>query len=135
MNDCGDGSDELSCNYETCGSNQFTCGNGACIFASYICDGESDCLDGSDEADSLCVTPQPTCAPQEYMCKSGECIDINKVCNGMKDCPDNSDEKGCGEILKYETKGLLPNQLGILRRFTIIKFMSSSVKQNISSDV
>lgn len=54
-------------------------------------------MDGSDEVDSLCTTPQPTCAPQQYLCKSGECIDINKVCNGQKDCQDNSDEKGCGE--------------------------------------
>uniref|UniRef100_A0A3Q2Z4H2 Low-density lipoprotein receptor-related protein 2-like n=1 Tax=Hippocampus comes TaxID=109280 RepID=A0A3Q2Z4H2_HIPCM len=97
VNDCGDGSDELGCTYDTCSSSQFTCANGACIPASYTCDGESDCLDGSDEAASLCVTPQPTCAPQQYMCKSGACIDVKNVCNGVKDCQDNSDEKGCGE--------------------------------------
>lgn len=97
VNDCGDGSDELGCTYDTCSSNQFTCANGACISASFTCDGESDCMDGSDEADSLCVSPQPTCAPQQYMCTSGQCIDTSKVCNGQKDCDDNSDEKGCGE--------------------------------------
>lgn len=97
VNDCGDGSDELGCTYDTCGTHQFTCSNGACIPASFTCDGESDCMDGSDEVDSLCTTPQPTCSPQQYMCKSGQCIDINKVCNGQKDCQDNSDEKGCGE--------------------------------------
>lgn len=97
VNDCGDGSDELGCTYDTCSSFQFTCANGACVPASYACDGESDCLDGSDEAASLCVTPQPTCAPQQYMCKSGACIDVKNVCNGVKDCQDNSDEKGCGE--------------------------------------
>lgn len=97
MNDCGDGSDELGCTYDTCSSNQFTCSNGACIPTYFTCDGDSDCMDGSDEADSLCTTPQPTCSPQQYMCKSGECIDSSKVCNGQKDCQDNSDEKGCGE--------------------------------------
>lgn len=97
VNDCGDGSDELGCKYDTCSSNQFTCTNGACISSSFTCDGMSDCMDGSDEADSLCVSPQPTCAPQQYMCNSGQCIDASSVCNGQKDCQDNSDEKGCGE--------------------------------------
>ncbi|TNN26603.1 Low-density lipoprotein receptor-related protein 2 [Liparis tanakae] len=96
VNDCGDGSDELGCTYDTCSSSQFTCSNGACVPAAYTCDGQSDCTDGSDEAESLCVPPQPTCAPQQYMCKSGECVDDSKVCNGQKDCSDNSDEKGCG---------------------------------------
>lgn len=97
MNDCGDSSDELGCTYDTCSANEFTCKNGACIWGTYICDGEMDCADGSDEAESLCVTPQPTCAPNQYLCKSGECIDLHTVCNGQKDCADNSDEKGCGK--------------------------------------
>lgn len=97
VNDCGDGSDELGCTYDPCTSNQFTCSNGACISSVFTCDGMSDCMDGSDEADSLCVSPQPTCAPQHYMCKSGQCIDASRVCDGQKDCQDNSDEKGCGE--------------------------------------
>ncbi len=97
VNDCGDASDELGCTYETCSSEQFTCGNGVCISASSICDGYSDCLDGSDEVESLCSTPQPTCSPLHFMCTSGECIDNHKVCDGKKDCSDESDEKGCGE--------------------------------------
>lgn len=106
VNDCGDGSDELGCTYDTCASYQFTCGNGACISAYFACDGESDCLDGSDEAEGLCTSPQPTCAPGEYLCKSGQCIDIHKVCNAQTDCPDNSDEKGCGKRGRGRKEGL-----------------------------
>ncbi|MEQ2208192.1 hypothetical protein XENOCAPTIV_018968, partial [Xenoophorus captivus] len=120
--DCANAADELqNCPNRTCHlnefacanglcilipyhSSQFTCSNGACIPPSYTCDGDNDCLDGSDEADSLCVTPQPTCSPQQYMCNSGECIDLQKVCNGQKDCQDNSDEKGCGYRLMPDGK-------------------------------
>ena len=33
----------------TCGSDQATCQNGECILRSGLCDGHTDCSDGSDE--------------------------------------------------------------------------------------
>ena len=35
---------------KTCGSDKFKCNSGECIFSGYVCDGEMDCPDGSDEA-------------------------------------------------------------------------------------
>lgn len=97
MNDCGDGSDEIGCVYDTCSSREFTCQNGMCIPSSFVCDGAIDCRDGSDELEGLCSSPAPTCAPGQFLCHTGECIDNSKVCDQQRDCSDNSDEKGCGK--------------------------------------
>ena len=32
-----------------CGSDQFQCQSGECIFSGYVCDGEQDCSNGADE--------------------------------------------------------------------------------------
>lgn len=38
----------------TCSVEDFTCANGQCVPARWKCDGEPECLDGSDEAESTC---------------------------------------------------------------------------------
>ena len=38
----------------TCKEYEFTCDNLLCINASQVCNGKSDCWDGSDEAGTLC---------------------------------------------------------------------------------
>ncbi|XP_052685035.1 uncharacterized protein LOC128164955 [Crassostrea angulata] len=40
----------------SCRPSEFHCGNGTCIPEEWVCDRDSNCVDGSDESDSLCDT-------------------------------------------------------------------------------
>ncbi|XP_074498541.1 basement membrane-specific heparan sulfate proteoglycan core protein isoform X4 [Sebastes fasciatus] len=75
-----------------CRADQATCQSGECIPRDYICDGERDCSDGSDEL--RCGTPSP-CEPNEFKCKNGRCALKLWRCDGDNDCEDNSDETDC----------------------------------------
>ncbi|XP_069382458.1 basement membrane-specific heparan sulfate proteoglycan core protein isoform X23 [Paralichthys olivaceus] len=75
-----------------CRADQATCQSGECIPRDYICDGERDCSDGSDEF--RCGTPSP-CEPNEFKCRNGRCALKLWRCDGDNDCEDNSDETDC----------------------------------------
>ncbi|CAJ0956021.1 unnamed protein product [Ranitomeya imitator] len=68
------------------------CPNGQCIPRDYLCDGERDCKDGSDELN--CGTPSP-CEPNEFKCRNGRCALKLWRCDGDDDCGDGSDEIHC----------------------------------------
>jgi len=75
--DCLYGTDEQVC---TCGSGNFTCGDGACISNTRYCDGIEDCSDGTDEASCTCPTGEFACPRSVQMdcgcCPSGQtCVD------------------------------------------------------------
>jgi len=36
---------------ETCSPEEYDCGDGMCIPVAFLCDGEEQCIDGSDEKD------------------------------------------------------------------------------------
>ena len=58
MDDCGDNSDEVNCVCDA--AIEFQCVSGGCVNSTWVCDGESDCSDGSDEDAELCGYTTPT---------------------------------------------------------------------------
>ncbi|XP_060535234.1 low-density lipoprotein receptor-related protein 2 [Cylas formicarius] len=73
----------------------FTCANQRCIPKSWVCDGDDDCLDNSDEEQNC---TKPTCGGNEFQCKSGRCIPTTFKCDAENDCGDYSDETGCVNV-------------------------------------
>ncbi|XP_066588132.1 low-density lipoprotein receptor-related protein 2 isoform X2 [Prorops nasuta] len=73
----------------------FTCTNQRCVPQSWVCDGENDCLDNSDEMQNC---TKPTCGSNEFQCKSGRCVPMNFRCDSENDCGDYSDEAGCTNV-------------------------------------
>ena len=89
----------------------FQCKDSLCITKEWKCDGQPDCVDGSDETDcengGLRTTTWNTnelehCDEQEeFRCKtSKQCIPNYWLCDGVRDCTDGSDETDCenGEL-------------------------------------
>lgn len=76
----------LSCSRaEGCGES-FTCDDGGKVPESYVCDGDTDCGDGSDE--------QQSC-PAPFMCEDGMALEDYSVCDGFEDCAGGEDENAC----------------------------------------
>uniref|UniRef100_A0A4W5QVQ4 EGF-like domain-containing protein n=1 Tax=Hucho hucho TaxID=62062 RepID=A0A4W5QVQ4_9TELE len=77
---------------QQCGGNQWQCDDGACLPLSWHCDGNGDCLDGSDEMACPCPRGQVAC-----MTGAPGCVSTSAVCDGQRQCSDGSDEFNCPE--------------------------------------
>uniref|UniRef100_A0AAQ5ZPW7 EGF-like domain-containing protein n=1 Tax=Amphiprion ocellaris TaxID=80972 RepID=A0AAQ5ZPW7_AMPOC len=78
-----------------CHQGQWQCDDGNCIRDVWRCDGQGDCLDGSDEVG--CTAPGSSdCPPGQFSCvDSVGCVDASARCDGRKQCPTGSDEENC----------------------------------------
>ncbi|XP_052380830.1 prolow-density lipoprotein receptor-related protein 1-like isoform X30 [Oncorhynchus keta] len=77
---------------QQCGGNQWQCDDGACLPLSWHCDGNGDCMDGSDEMACPCPRGQVAC-----MAGAPGCVNTSAVCDGLRQCSDGSDEFNCPE--------------------------------------
>ncbi|XP_061093319.1 very low-density lipoprotein receptor-like [Conger conger] len=69
-----------------CEKNQFSCQSERCIPRIWVCDGDNDCEDGSDEVHCW----ERKCSG--FVCKDGGCVAQSALCDGRADCRDGSDE-------------------------------------------
>ncbi|XP_053072345.1 low-density lipoprotein receptor-related protein 2-like isoform X3 [Acinonyx jubatus] len=82
----GSGTDQVRCNK----TRQAACGE-RCIPVAWLCNGERECPDGTDEqCEEVCSGH-----PQAWQCDDGKCISISWLCDGTGDCLDGSDEVNC----------------------------------------
>ncbi|XP_030373634.1 very low-density lipoprotein receptor-like isoform X1 [Scaptodrosophila lebanonensis] len=77
---------------DKCDEKQFQCQNGDCIPIRFVCDGDADCKDHSDEMVPECKFREATCSADQFRCSNGNCISNKWRCDQENDCSDGSDE-------------------------------------------
>lgn len=93
----------------------FKCDNQKqCVNKNFLCDGEPDCSDYSDEKNC-------GCSKNDFKCRGSfeKCISNDWLCDGIIDCPDKSDEhdsrclsRGCaGNAVKCKNGKCIPRYL------------------------
>ncbi|KAG9482678.1 hypothetical protein GDO78_011370 [Eleutherodactylus coqui] len=105
-----------------CRREEARCPNGQCIPREYLCDGERDCKDGSDEINCATKGPSDMCAPDQFICvQSRTCIPASYQCDEEADCPDRSDEIGCSppQVITPPEESIMASR-GDTVRFTCV---------------
>jgi hypothetical protein len=109
-----------------CDADLAMCRNDRCRPWSDLCNGKSECEDGSDESRQACFNQ--VCAPNQFKCKYGACIDKSKTCDGSQECNDGSDEDVSG-ICKDKVQGArisgitcrgIPETKGVVATCTLV---------------
>ncbi|XP_035376859.1 low-density lipoprotein receptor-related protein 1B [Electrophorus electricus] len=90
---------------EVCDDGEFLCADGkVCVSESWLCDGEADCPDASDESFFQCPQRQAkvTCPPNHIQCVgTRRCVPFSGLCDGVDDCEDGYDEGvHCRELVQ-----------------------------------
>uniref|UniRef100_A0A2P2HWY1 Lipoprotein receptor 2A n=1 Tax=Hirondellea gigas TaxID=1518452 RepID=A0A2P2HWY1_9CRUS len=85
-----------------CTKMEFECDHGkTCLPKRWLCDGENDCKDGTDEMLKNCgEKPDRDCSKTEFTCGNLKCLPEAWHCDGQDDCGDGSDELGCDRSCK-----------------------------------
>uniref|UniRef100_A0A803SM43 LDL receptor related protein 1B n=1 Tax=Anolis carolinensis TaxID=28377 RepID=A0A803SM43_ANOCA len=87
----------------TCIKGEFLCHDlVTCVSRNWLCDGEPDCPDDSDESIDVCPEEIEFKCPLNHLKCIGtnRCIHLSQLCNGIYDCPDGYDEGvHCRELL------------------------------------
>ncbi|CAH1407018.1 unnamed protein product [Nezara viridula] len=94
-----------------CEYDEFTCNDRRCIKKSWICDGQFDCSDGSDEPAGC----SRSCREGFHCFRTLRCIDRSLVCNNFNDCGDRTDELYCGVILKKNNDSYCSIENGLFK--------------------
>lgn len=73
-----------------CPPGQFQCTDSSCILDIYMCDGQGDCVDKSDEDNVKCQHDILF-----LVCDKNELIPLSFTCDGRKQCTNDIDETNC----------------------------------------
>ncbi|XP_042892032.1 CD320 antigen-like [Penaeus japonicus] len=122
-----------------CSIGSFKCrGSGTCILSAWVCDGDQDCDDGSDEehcpstpqytTSTMASTTATPCSDKEFQCvRSGVCVPKEWRCDSEKDCDDNSDEADCDVVSICPSISVVSKNFGVrCRCYSQLKYASSS---------